>query len=517
MIKNGSGPLLSICIPTRNRAGALQMTLESIVSQTPFQETDDVEIVVSDNCSEDETPLVVSLFQAKFPSKISYSRNDLNIADQNFEHVLSLANGTFLKLNNDTLAWRDGSLSEVIKILQVTSAERPLLFFLNGNPCCPDQIRSVVGLSEFIQSASFNITWIGSFGIWRDDFRGFTDFSRHSDLQLVQTDVLLRAFSTGRRGVVVNLPFFISATVGKKGGYNIAEIFGRNYLSLLKGYLRDGLLDLQIFEAEKKALLLKHIIPYYFNLREEHDFDSTGFFCHLQDYWTDAYFYEEVEPFLEFPALQENAPARDSEPPPSIPAPANLGELWRHLNQHNDTYLTRAVDISRISVGRKTYGPLAVWTWHHPDERLTIGNFVSIGEGVKFLLGGNHPYSGFSTFPFTVKYFGQSEEAQTKGPTVIEDDVWIGADALILSGLTIGKGAVIAAGSVITKTVPPYSVVGGNPARVLKFRFEPTIIQELLKFDFSKLTDEQIVRNHSILYEQLTAENIKDVLSRLTD
>ena len=119
--------------------------------------------------------------------------------------------------------------------------------------------------------------------------------------------------------------------------------------------------------------------------------------------------------------------------------------------------------------------------YHFPfvGDRLTIGKFCAIARGVKFIMNGaNHQMSGISTFPFFI--FGNGWEAARpaenelpyKGDTVIGNDVWIGYDALIMPGVTIGDGAIIAARSVVTADIPPYAVVGGNPARIVRQRFD---------------------------------------------
>lgn len=510
--------MLSICIPTRNRAQYLARTLESITSQEAFHCSNSVEITVSDNDSSDDTAAVVLEFARRYPSKIIYSKNPSDIGDKNVEKCLSLGTGLFLKLNNDTLCWRPGSIGQILEILSATQAEKPLLVFTNRNPPSTNPLESRIGITEFVQSVSYFSTWIGVIGFWKTDFDSIPDFSSRIDSRIPQTHVLFRLLSTGRRTVVVNIPYFVSLNPGKKSGYNVAEVFGHNYLAILKQYLHSNQLDSDAYENEKKSLLINHIIPYFFNVYEEHNFDTDGFFRHLQDYWGDAYFYEAIDRFLVFPSNDEQKqPSVSARPTPSPqPEPEmNVGELWRRLNPHNETYLVRQVDISRIKVGRRTYGPLCVWTWDQDEERLTIGHFVSIGEGVKILLGGNHPYTGFSTFPFRVKYFGETNEAHTKGPVVIEDDVWIGADAVILSGVTLGKGCIVGAGSVVTKSVQPYSIVGGNPARFIKYRFETAVIEELMKIKFSELSDEAIIRNQDLLYQSLTKDNVAYIVSRL--
>lgn len=179
----------------------------------------------------------------------------------------------------------------------------------------------------------------------------------------------------------------------------------------------------------------------------------------------------------------------------------NFQNMWRKNNKHNFTTVSRTFPINIVKVGKMSYGPLDVSTWGNQNEKLVIGNYVSIASNVKFLLGGNHRIDTFSTYPFKVKVLGESTEATTKGKIVVEDDVWIGMDAMILSGVTIGKGAVIAARSVVTKDIAPYSIVGGNPAKLIRYRFDEKRINELISVDFSDLNDEFIKENRNLIYE----------------
>lgn len=114
-------------------------------------------------------------------------------------------------------------------------------------------------------------------------------------------------------------------------------------------------------------------------------------------------------------------------------------------------------------------------------DRLVIGRYCSIAADVRFIMnGGNHPTHWMTTFPFPI--FGSGWEAAmpahwpSKGDTTVGHDVWIGYGAVIMPGVTIGNGAIIAAATVVTRDVPPYAIVGGNPGAVLRYRFdEPTI------------------------------------------
>lgn len=123
--------------------------------------------------------------------------------------------------------------------------------------------------------------------------------------------------------------------------------------------------------------------------------------------------------------------------------------------------------------------------YHYPfiGDRLVIGKFCAIARGVHFIMNGaNHKLTGFSTYPFGI--FGQGWEAaipkpgemQTKGDTVIGHDVWLGYEALIMPGVKIGNGAIVAARSVVTRDVPAYGIVGGNPAKLIKKRFDDDTI-----------------------------------------
>lgn len=122
-------------------------------------------------------------------------------------------------------------------------------------------------------------------------------------------------------------------------------------------------------------------------------------------------------------------------------------------------------------------------------DRLVIGDFCAIAHGVQiFMNGGTHAMGGFSTFPFNIFGHGWEEgfdpatwTAEHKGDTVIGPDVWIGREAVLMPGIRIGAGAIVAAHCVVTADVPPYAVVGGNPARILRHRFDAATVARLLE------------------------------------
>ncbi|HEX5819422.1 MAG TPA: CatB-related O-acetyltransferase [Gemmatimonadales bacterium] len=133
-------------------------------------------------------------------------------------------------------------------------------------------------------------------------------------------------------------------------------------------------------------------------------------------------------------------------------------------------------------------------------DRLVIGKFCSIGAGTKFVMnGGNHHTTWLTTYPFPV--FGHGWEAAmpvswpNKGDTVVGNDVWFGHDALVMPGITIGDGAIVATRAVVTKDVPPYAIVGGNPATVLRYRFDEPTIARLLAVRWWDWDAAKITRN----------------------
>lgn len=137
-----------------------------------------------------------------------------------------------------------------------------------------------------------------------------------------------------------------------------------------------------------------------------------------------------------------------------------FGRKWRKKNMHNETTAESLFDERKVTVGKYSYGPLNVVDYGNTSN-LIIGNYVSIAHGVTFLLNSDHYVDHISTFPFRVKVLKEDSEVVSKGNIRIDDDVWIGQNATILSGIHIGQGAVVAAGSVVTHDVPPYSIVGG--------------------------------------------------------
>lgn len=153
--------------------------------------------------------------------------------------------------------------------------------------------------------------------------------------------------------------------------------------------------------------------------------------------------------------------------------------------------------------GKYTYGdPIVQWG---STASLTVGNFCSIGKNVNIYLGGNHRTDWITTYPFGHRHkdifttFDGKGHPSTKGDVVIGNDVWIADNVTIMSGVTIGDGSIIANNSHVVKDVEPYSIVGGNPANLIKYRFTSSQIKDLLDIQWWNLDESIINENLNLL------------------
>ena len=188
-------------------------------------------------------------------------------------------------------------------------------------------------------------------------------------------------------------------------------------------------------------------------------------------------------------------------------------EKWRDINKHNNTIAGRLFPPDKVSVGCYSYGTLNILSYGNNEEKLTIGNYCSIAGGTTFILSGEHDYKRISTFPFSKVVLNGDVEAICKGPIIVEDDVWIGHACTILSGVTIGKGAVIGAGSIINKDIPPYSIYAGG--RIVKKRFSDEIIQKLSNINLQVMDELQISELINVLETEVTEDNIDCILNSI--
>lgn len=178
-------------------------------------------------------------------------------------------------------------------------------------------------------------------------------------------------------------------------------------------------------------------------------------------------------------------------------------------------HLNRVIDHLNIEIGDYSYysdfepvddyaARIAPYLYPGAPERLEIGKFVQVAHGARFITSSaNHPMGGFSTYPFAVfnpdTMTAYANEIAAHGNTIVGHDVWVGYRAIILPGVTIGHGAIIGAGAVVSGDVPPYAIVGGNPARLIRMRFDAETIAALLAIAWWDWDIERIARNRSAI------------------
>lgn len=177
-----------------------------------------------------------------------------------------------------------------------------------------------------------------------------------------------------------------------------------------------------------------------------------------------------------------------------------------------------------VQIGKYTYGVFdknVIWdseAWNYEGEKkqpkLIIGNYCSIGDYSKFYLGGNHRHDWVSTYPFQVKrlhnnIFNSIEDEingypLSNGDIIVGNDVWFGENVTVMSGIKIGDGAVIGTNSTVVKDVKLYSIVGGHPAKHIKYRFSDDIIEKLLQIKWWNMEDSEL----NLLLPYMCSDNI---------
>lgn len=187
---------------------------------------------------------------------------------------------------------------------------------------------------------------------------------------------------------------------------------------------------------------------------------------------------------------------------------------WKKANLHNDTLPTK-VYRSDVPIGNGTYGLINIVDYGNTPYRVKIGNYCSIAEKVVFLLSGEHNINSISTFPFVEKFCGEKRVAGSKGDIIVEDDVWIGYGTTVMSGVKIGKGAVVAAGTVVTKDIPAYAIVGGVPARIIKYRFTEEVRELLNNLDYSRISPEIACKFATDLEKEASLDSIQEVIEKI--
>ncbi|MBR2363663.1 MAG: glycosyltransferase family 2 protein [Lentisphaeria bacterium] len=289
--------LLSICIPTFERACLLEKTLESIVREPVFQETNKVEIVVSDNVSKDDTAEVCRRFIQAFPGKIKYIclpfHQDGHI---NFRNALESSRGLFRKLHNDNYPFEKGALTFLVGFIE-KYREKELILCPNHPPAGwkkeEELTEEVNDLSSLLSLMSYTITWIGASCIRKDAYEKLPDPFRYSHLYFPHIDYVLRTVYNGGKGIVTGRKLFIPAPlIPNKYTHNHAEVFAQNYLGILKEYVENSSLSREVFEREKRLVLFDHVIPYYFDFFRQYNATlQKNYWYYTKEYRKNVYYY----------------------------------------------------------------------------------------------------------------------------------------------------------------------------------------------------------------------------------
>jgi acetyltransferase-like isoleucine patch superfamily enzyme len=174
------------------------------------------------------------------------------------------------------------------------------------------------------------------------------------------------------------------------------------------------------------------------------------------------------------------------------------------VGPHNAT-MKRLIKKGRVTIGPHTlsYSLPTVRHFIHDETKLTIGDYCSLHPDATVFLGGRHSLTAVTTYPHRILWrmdgAGKDGFPTPTGDSFIGSDVWLCPGALVVSGVRIGHGAIIGAGAVVTKDVPDYAVVGGNPARVIRFRFSEEQIKALLEIQWWDWPEEDVRRSVPLL------------------
>jgi acetyltransferase-like isoleucine patch superfamily enzyme len=210
----------------------------------------------------------------------------------------------------------------------------------------------------------------------------------------------------------------------------------------------------------------------------------------------------------------------------------NLGFLSENLGIEADVFprnedVCFTLDGRLHSVGKHSYGINLIRrrNWFSFPRAFHVGRFCSIADNLNIFLGGNHPMECITTAAFQAKFFPSvdqiSEETAafhescfSNGDVIIGHDVWIGSFSTIMSGVSVGSGSVVAANSHCVKDVPPYAIVGGNPARIIRYRFSEEIIYRLLQLKWWELDDSVIDSLLSILRDRPNLNTLDQLVEK---
>lgn len=284
-------PILSICIPTYNRSDVLKRCIESIIKNNGFCE--DVEIVISDNCSTDDTECISRDYASRF-TNISYFKNPTNVGgERNFILALQRGNGQFLKLMNDYSSFTETGLINILRSIKENIHEKRPLFYQNNND---GLFREICSLDRLIQLEGWGMSWIGSYGYWKDDFNALENIDSKIESQFLQIDWFLRIYEKKNSCVLYRFhQTFRHQFNSKQGGYNFFKVHLSNFLSMYQPYLKRKIIS-KITYINLKRHMLDQMLEWHkklcINKEPQFSYDTKGvYFIFFKTYWTYPWFY----------------------------------------------------------------------------------------------------------------------------------------------------------------------------------------------------------------------------------
>lgn len=287
---------LSICIPTYNRVDTLRKSLISIVNNRSFGE--DIEVVVSDNNSSDNTREVVLEYASKYPN-IHYFKNESNLGgDRNILLSLQRGKGCFLKIINDYSIFSEDGIDYLLRVINEFQCH-PVAIFFNSKSKVGFSVKEYNSFDSFVEDAGWTMSWIGNHGFWKSDLDSWKDLDKYIDLKFMQVDWLIRSFLKYQSGIIctANLTYRLS-TLSKQGDYNFFKIHTDNYFSLFRKCVDDHCLSEKSYRVlQRKVLrgLLLWVYTLCFERGRQYSYSTDNGIKHLFSiYWKFPWFYYEI-------------------------------------------------------------------------------------------------------------------------------------------------------------------------------------------------------------------------------
>lgn len=278
--------LLSICIPTHNRSEILDQTLSQLFANPDFN-NEIIEVIVSDNCSTDNTKEMV----AKYPF-VKYYCNEKNTSFFNLTTALSYASGKYIKLYNDTFTFRPGALGKMITRIKIYENDNINLFFYPNFLHNHDNKKTINSISSFFYECSYNTTWTATIGFWKENFDQINNKDRYASLHLPQLEWMYSIVKNGKKTIIYFEDLFDVAIPIKKGGYNVFKTFVDDYLYIIK----QEKLSFFTYELEKYRLCYHFIYPWLrillIDKTDNYSFETKDVFKIIfRKYWYEPYLY----------------------------------------------------------------------------------------------------------------------------------------------------------------------------------------------------------------------------------